>query len=187
MPEARDWTAMREQGARLVLERTGESADAWMKRIAAVGPADAVSLKAWLTDRGLAGYAREHLIRERFGYPHYLVDSAEVLIDAQYADRPALRPIYEAVIAAALGAGEVDVQARKGYVALVTPRRTFARVKATTKTRVDLALRVNEPPGGRLSPSKVHEDSPVHISLAAADQVDAEVMAWLALAYRANS
>jgi len=187
MPEARDWRAMRDQGARLVEERSGESAEVWMARIDAEGPADAEGLKAWPTDRGLAGYAREHLIRERFGYPHYLVDSAETLIDAQYADRPALRPIYEAVITAALGVGEVELQARKGYVALVAPRRTFARVKATTRTRVDLALRLHEPPGGRRVPSRVHEDSPVQISLTDVGQMDAEVCEWLARAYRANA
>jgi hypothetical protein len=44
-----------------------------------------------------------------------------------------LRPILNAILAAALELGEVIIQARKTYVSLVTPRRTFARVQPTTK------------------------------------------------------
>jgi hypothetical protein len=38
---------------------------------------------------------------EQFGYPDFLLSSANELIDAQYADRPHLRPILEAIIEAA--------------------------------------------------------------------------------------
>ena len=59
---------------------------------------------------------------------------ARELIDGQYADRPHLRPVLDAVLAALPGLGPVTVQARTTLVRLVTPRRTFAVVQATTKT-----------------------------------------------------
>ena len=40
--------------------------------------------------------------------------------------------------------GPVTVQARKTMVSLVSPRRTFAVVQATTKDRVDLGLRLDD-------------------------------------------
>ena len=36
---------------------------------------------------------------ERFGYPDFLLASADQLIDGQYEDRPQLRAIYDATIA----------------------------------------------------------------------------------------
>jgi hypothetical protein len=95
---------------------------------------------------------------ERFGYPDFLLASADKLVDDQSADRPQLRPIFDAIIAAAAGLGQVVAQARKTYVSLVSPRRTFARVQPTTKSRVDLGLRLEgRRPRGRLQPSKIHE------------------------------
>ena len=37
---------------------------------------------------------------ERFGYPDFLLATADELIEKQYADRPQLRPVYDAIIAA---------------------------------------------------------------------------------------
>src|SRR5689334_8352209 len=73
------------------------------------------------------------------------------LIEGQYRDRPQLRPVFDAVLAALPALGPVTVQPRKTCVTLVSPRRTFAVVQATTKSRVDLGLRLDhERPGGRL-------------------------------------
>ncbi len=125
---------------------------------------------------------------ERFGYPERLLASAEELIDRQYTDRPQLRPIFNAIIEAAAGLGEVTIQARKTFVSLVTPRRTFARIQPTTKSRVDLALRLEgHKPGGRLQPSKIHETTRLQISLASVDDIDSEVLNWLREAYNQNS
>ena len=68
---------------------------------------------------------------------------ADELIAGQYADRPALRPVLDAVLAALSALGPVTVQARKTSCRLVSPRRTFAAVQATTKSRVDLGLRLD--------------------------------------------
>jgi hypothetical protein len=124
---------------------------------------------------------------ETFGCPGHLLASADELIDAQYADRPQLRPILDTIIKAMAGLGQVTIQARKGYVSFVSPRRTFARLRPTTKNRVDLGLRIEGvKPGGRLAPSIIHETTKVQISLNSPEEIDSEVLDWLQLAYDQN-
>jgi uncharacterized protein DUF5655 len=188
MPETRDWKGMNEMVARLLVERTGEDMQAWNKRIREKGFPDEKSLRAWLTEQGVTGYPQMYLVMEQFGYPDYLTASADELIEGQYADRPALRPIYEAIIGLLPALGEAAIQMRKTYVSLVTPRRTFARIQPTTRNRVDLALRLaSQKPEGRLQRSSVHEQMKVQISFTAPEQVDDEVLGWLQKAYDENS
>jgi hypothetical protein len=188
MPQIRDWRAMKEMSTRLLIERTGEDVAAWNRRIEQQGLTGEESLRRWLAEQGVTGYAQSLLVWEKFGYPAFMLASADALVDAQYADRPELRPVYDAILEAAAGLGEVVIQARKTYVSLVTPRRTFARVQPSTRNRVDLGLRLEgQKPGGRLVPSKIHEMMPLQISLTSADEVDEEVLGWLELAYAQNA
>jgi Domain of unknown function (DUF5655) len=185
--EIRDWRRYREMWIRVLEKQTGEGLDKWNRRIKKEGLEDERSLRAWLTEQGVTGYARSLLLMERFGYPDFLLASADELIDAQYADRPQLRPIFDAVISAAMGLGEVIIQARKTFVSLVTPRRTFARVQATTRNRVDLGLRLEgQKSVGRLRPSRIHETMRFQISLTAPGDVDSEALDWLQEAYDQN-
>jgi len=82
----------------------------------------------------------------------------------------------------------MTIQARKTYVSLVSPRRTFARVQATTKARVDLGLRLEgSERGGRLQPCTIHETMPLRVGLTAPGDVDGEVRRWLQRAYAENA
>jgi Domain of unknown function (DUF5655) len=181
------WQRMKDMSARLLKERTGEDLDTWNRRIRREAPDDEKGLLAWLTKKGVTGYAQSLLVMERFGYPDFLQATADELIDGQYADRPEIRPIYDALIDAAVGLGEVTIQARKTYVSLVSPRRTFARIVPTTKNRVDLGLRLEgQKPGGRLRPSRIHETTRLQISLTEPEQVEFEVLGWLERAYDQN-
>jgi hypothetical protein len=187
MAQTRDWKSMQEMSARLLQERTGEDMHTWNGRITSEGFTDEPTLRTWLTDQGVTGYAQSLLVMERFGYPAFFLASAHELIEGQYANRPQLRPIFDALIDAAAGLGEVVIQTRKTYVSLVTPRRTFARIQPTTKQRVDLGLRLEGlQPGGRLQPSKIHETMPLQIGLTALDEVDSEVLGWLQQAHDQN-
>jgi hypothetical protein len=179
---------MRENSARLLKERTGKDVEAWNQRIRAEGLDDKESLRAWLTEQGVTGYPRSLLVMERFGYPDFLLASSDELLEGQYADRPQLRPILDAILDAAAGLGEVVVQTRKTFVSLVAPRRTFARVQATTKNRVDLGLRIDgQSPVGRLQASKIHETMRLQISLTSPEEVDSEVVDWMQRAYDQSS
>ena len=187
MAKTRDWQAMRDMSARLLKERTGDGVDTWNRRIQRERLDDEEGVRAWLTKQGVTGYAQTLLVMERFGYPDFLLATADELIDGQYADRPQLRPIFDALIDAASGLGNVTIQARKTFVSLVSPRRTFARIQPTTRNRVSLSLRLEgRKPRGRLQPSKIHETMQVQIELTARDQVDSEVLGWLQEAYDEN-
>lgn len=182
----RSWREMGESIAGQLARQTGEGLAAWNDRVRERGFADEASLRAWLSGEGVTGYPQMLLVYERFGYPDYLTASADELIDGQYADRPALRSILEAILAQLPTIGEVTVQARKGYVALLTPRRTFAAVQPTTKQRVDLGLRLEDvAPTGRLQRASSFGQSAVtmKIGLASPEEVDGEVLGWLREAY----
>jgi hypothetical protein len=187
MTETRDWQRNRNMWVRVLEKQTGKGVDAWKRRIGNKRLPDERSLRAWLTREGVTGYAQSLLVMERFGYPDFVLATADQLIDEQYADRPHLRSIYDAIVSAATQCGDVIIQARKTFVSLVTPRRTFARVQPTTKTRVDLGLRLDRPgSSGRLQPSRIHETMRFQISITAPSQVDSDVRKWLQQAYAQN-
>jgi hypothetical protein len=181
---------MREQEIQWLVERTGEGLETWNKRVIDGGFADEAALRAWLTEQGVTGYPQMLLVMERFGYPDYLQASADELIDGQYADRPQLRPILDTILGMLPEIGTVEVQARKTYVALLTPKRTFGAVQPTTRKRVDLGLRLTRDtkPEGRLQAAPNFGQSSVthKIGLETADEIDLEVGNWLRKAYEAN-
>ena len=187
MPNINDWKVMKDMSVRLLIERSGKDVADWNMRIDKEQLNDEQGLRAWLAQQGVTGYAQSLLVMERFGYPNYMHASADELVEGQYADRPQLRLIYEAIIAATSSLGEVTIQTRQTYVSLVTRRRTFARIQPTTKSRVDLALRLaGYKPGGRLQPSKINETTPLQVSLYSQADVDDEVLGWLQKAYEQN-
>jgi hypothetical protein len=117
-----------------------------------------------------------------------MTTGVDTLIDAQYADRPRLRPVLDAVLAALPALGQVTVQSRKTLVSLVGPRRTFAVVRATTKNRVDLGLRLdNHKPGGRLLVARDIGAANLRIPLTGPGDIDEEVLGWLRRAYDENA
>lgn len=187
MGKVLDWNRNRDMWIRVLENQTGEGLEHWNKRVRKENFKDEQSLRAWLKKQGVTGYAESLLVMERFGYPDFVSASADELIEGQYADRPHLRPIYDAIIAAVMGMGEVNIQTLKTYVSLLTPRRTFTRVQPKTQNRVDVGLRLEgQKPGGRLQPSTIHETMKLQISLTSVDELDAEVLNWLRQAYDEN-
>lgn len=182
--ETRDWKNTRALWIKTLENKTGHGLAYWNQRIAEMNPSDKDSLRGRLKQEGVTGYSAQVLVMERFGYPGFIAASGAELIDAQYADRAQLRPIYDRVLKAAHEFGEIVVQARKGYVSLLSPRKTFARIQPTTKTRIDVGLLLTgQKPGGRLVPGKIHETMPVQIALSSAKDFDSEAVKWLRKAY----
>ncbi len=191
---------MMQQHAELLGRRTGHGVAEWRDRITQQAPKDEVALRAWLKGQGVEGYPQQLLVFETFGYPDFLTATAADLIDAQYQDRPALRPILDRLIevagrlpgepsAPSAPSAEVTVQARKGFVTLQTKRRKFAVIKAATKTRVDLSLRILPPPGSTrfrpVDPARSN-DMLTRVGLAGPADVDGEVEDALQQAYTGN-
>jgi hypothetical protein len=81
------------------------------------------------------------------------------------------------------------VQARKGFVALQTPRRKFAVIKAATRSRVDLGLRIRPPGGSRFTATDPgrSNDMASKVALATVADVDDEVRTALSQAYADNA
>lgn len=187
----RSWLEMRDQEIKWLIERTGEGLETWNARVRESGKGDEAGLRAWLSEKGVTGYPAMLLVMERFGYPDYLQASAEDLIANQYADRPATRPIYDALLALLPEVGEVEVQARKTYVAFLTPKRTFSALVPTTRTRSDLGLRLapTTRASGRLQLAKSFPQSSVthKIGLSSANEIDDEVLGWIKRSYAQNT
>ena len=189
MTQVRGWGEMLAGIERRLVATTGDDVATWSERVRAAGLATEPEVREWLAERGITGYGQMVLVMERFGYPDFFTAAPDALVDGQYEEKPALRPVYDAVVTAALGVGEVHVQARKGYVSLVGPRRTFAVVRASTRTRVDLGLRLEgrEPTGRVLAATSLGNGAcSVRVALTGVADVDDEVVDLLAEAYTAN-
>ncbi len=187
MADVLDWSSHRDMWIRVLKKQTDKGLDYWNERVRHEAHADEKSLRAWLAQQGVTGYAATLLVMERFGYPDWITASADDLIEGQYADRRQLKPIFHAILSAVSELGEFTIQARKTYVSLLTPRRTFARVRPSTKNRVDVGLRLEgRAPGGRLRPGSFQETMKVQISLSSLDELDDEARNWLRVAYQEN-
>jgi hypothetical protein len=187
----RSWQEMFVQIAEQLQRTTGDDVATWNERIKAEAPLGGeAELKSWLNAKGVTGYPAMLLGFETFGYPDYLQKDAQELIDGQYADRENLRPLYEKLVAVALGLGHVELQARKTYVALIGPKRTFASIQATTRSRIDVGLRLDGvAPQGRLQVAKsIGQSSMTHkLVFTSLDAVDDEAIGWIRKAYEANA
>ena len=186
MTTTRDWSRNKEMWIRVLEKQTGEGLEAWKAKMRRHTFRDEQQLRIWLSRRNVTGYAQQLLVMERFGYPDFVLATADELIGRQYADAPDLRAVYDAIVKAAANCGDLTIQARKTFVSLVSPRRTFARIQRA-KARVNLGLRLDgQRPVGRLAPSKIHDTMRLQIAVANVAQVDAELRRWLERAYAQN-
>jgi hypothetical protein len=94
-----------------------------------------------------------------------------------------LRPIHEKLMAAIAELGPLEIAPKKAYVSL-RRKKQFATVGPATRTRVDVGLNmkgvpaterlIELPPGGMCQ---------YRVSLTAINEVDAELLAWVKVAY----
>lgn len=187
---ARTWQTMVDNNHALLLRKSGHDAGWWAELARAAGLRNDAELRDWMRDKhGITGYAQYAVSWEMFGYPEFMLRDADELIDAQYAGHPALRPIADAFLAWAAETEGVEIQLRKGYVSLHSPRRKFAQVTRANNTSVDVTLRLDAPPAGRLTAVKVRPgdffDRKVHLT--SVEEVDDDVLDFLAKALHQNS
>ena len=196
---AKTWQAMVDSNQALLLRKTGRDVAFWAGQARSAGIQNDAQLRAWMRDEhGVTGYAQYAVSWELFGYPEFMLRDADELIDGQYASHPQLRPIADAILAGASATDGVEIQMRKGYISLHSPRRKFAQVTRTTNTAVDVTLRLDiqgldaaglgAAAGGRLEAAKVRADDPFsrRIRLTSPDQVDEEMLEILAMALEQN-
>ena len=130
------------------------------------GYANLVSLKTRGTDAGSA-------------------ESSDQLIIDQYKGKENLKPIYDKIIKEISKFGnDIDIAPKKAAVSL-RRKRQFALVQPTTKTRVDLGLKLKDKAiAGRLENSGPFGTMCTHrIKIEDPLEVDIQVISWLKEAY----
>lgn len=164
---------------------TGRTIAQWAEDLRAQGLDKHGQMVAWLKSEHGMTHGNSNLIstRARQGAaPPAGVD----LLEAQYAGAKAvLRPVYDAVVAAANSSGDdVEVAVKKTGVSLRRSKQ-FALVEAPSAKRVVLGLNSRTlEPTDRLEPASgmcTHK-----VILTDAGQVDDEVRGWLAAAYESS-
>ncbi len=166
--------------------KTGAPLDHWKKVVAASGlEKHGQIVKLLKTEHGVThGYA--NLIAhesKKSGAIH--ADDAD-LVASQYEGKEALRPIYDRIVEIVRGFGDdVELAPKKAYVSL-RRKKQFGLVQPSTKSRVDLGLKLPDTdPDGRLEASGSFNSMVSHrVRLGEPDDVDDELKAWLRAAYR---
>ncbi len=170
-------------------DKTGKSLDEWIAVVNQEGLSKHGEILAFLkgTHGMTHGFANFVALKARAADAgSYDPDD---LVTTQYAQKPDLKPIYDELKAAITAFGDdVQVVPKKAAVSFV--RKTqFALVQPTTKTRVDLGLKLKDKPtSGRLEGSGPFGTMCTHrVQLTDRADVDREVLAWVKEAYdRAN-
>ena len=111
----------------------------------------------------------------------------EHFIDAQYAGKEAMRPIYDALMTAVTGFGDdVEIAPKRTYVSL-RRKKQFSLVQPSTATRLDVGINLKGvEPDGRLEKSGSFNSMCTHrVRLGSAADVNDELIAWLRQAYDA--
>jgi hypothetical protein len=187
---AKTWQTMVDSNRQLLLRKTGRDVAYWADLAHSAGIRNDGGLRTWMRDEhGITGYAQYAVSWQMFGYPDFMLRDADELIDGQYNNHRALRPIADALLAWASATDGVEIQMRKGYVSLHSPRRKFAQVTRTTNTAVDVALRLDAPAAGRVEALKARADDPFdrRVRLTSVEQVDEELLNILAVALAQNA
>ncbi len=162
-------------------DKTGKSLEQWVAIAKACGEEKHGGVVKFLKSEHALGHGYANLVAQRT-----LAEPAgsDDIVAAQYAGaRAALKPIHDAIVAAAKKLGpDVDVSAKKTCVSLRRERQ-FALIQPATNTRIDLGLKLEDVPfGGRLEkwPSTMCTHK---VRLESVKDVDKELLGWIAKAY----
>lgn len=112
--------------------------------------------------------------------------TAGAAVDEIYAGpKAALRPIHDRVMAAIAKMGDFEIAPKKGYLSL-RRKKQFAMVGPATKTQVEIGLNAKGLSGGeRLVEQKPGGMCQYKVRVAAASEVDAELVSWIHAAFDA--
>ncbi len=171
-------------------EKTGKSLEQWKKIVDSSKLTKHKEIVSLLkTDHGLShGFANMIALQSRESDSHTTTDT-DALVEAQYAGaKVALRPIYDAVLAAVNKFGkDIEVSPKKAYVSL-RRNKQFAIVQPSTGVRLDIGINLKETePNERLEASGSFNAMVSHrVRLASVKDVNRELVGWLKKAYEAS-
>ncbi len=167
---------------------TGRPLAAWTALVRGAGLEKHGEMVAWLKSKHGLGHGYANLVVHEARAAAAPPPAGDAAIDAWFeGDKAALRPIYDAVMAAVRGlGGDVELAPKKAYMS-VRRSKQFACVHPSTKTRLDLGLQLKgTAPAGRLEAAGSWNAMVSHrVRIESVAQFDAEVRGWLKAAYDA--
>lgn len=179
--------------------QTGRSLRQWADLVSESGIEDRAARIAWLKKTHKLGtvaawqivdYATDNTSWD--GDPKVYLGQAASDAEAMFAGpKSALRPIFDELVKEARKLGkDVKVCPCKTIVPFYR-ERVFAEVKPATRTRVELSLALGaQKPIGKLRRNpraKGNDRLTLQVALATVADIDAEVLGWLAAAYKADA
>ena len=166
---------------------SGRSFADWIVLAKGSGQAKHGRMVAWLKEeQGLThGYA--NLVAHKTLASDAGSQGSDDLMTAMFeGPKAAMRPAYDKVAAIVEGLGGVEFAPKKGYVSFRRSKQ-LGLAQPSTKDRLDLGLILKGvEPEGRLEKAGSWNAMVTHrVRIASADEVDAEVEAWIRRAWEA--
>jgi len=161
---------------------TGRSMDDWVALVRASGLARHGEMVAMLKSEHGLGHGNANLIALRARAGEDAPQTDEALISSHYqGPRAILRPLYDAVIDTVRTFGDdVELAPRKTYVSL-RRRRQFGQVGPGGKDRLEVALNLDLPIGGRVE--KATGMASRRVRIGSVSELDDELVGYLRRAY----
>lgn len=168
-------------------EKTGKSLAEWLAVVKEGGFARHGEIVRHLKSKHGVTHGYANLIAQRALAPAgAAAPDGDELVEAQYAGpKAALRPVYEALIAAVRRfGGDVEIAPKKTYVSLRRSKQ-FGLIQPSAATRIDVGINLKGTAAkGRLEASGSFNAMVSHrVRVESTKEVDAELIGWLKKAY----
>lgn len=167
-------------------EKTGKTLDEWKILLADKSFTKHGEYMAYLKGEHGVTHGFANFITLKFRETDAGSADADDLVSNQYKGKESLKPIYDYLVSEIKKLGNnIEVAPKKAAVSFRV-KRQFALIQPTTKTRIDLGLKLNDiPHEGRLETSGPFGTMCSHrIKLSKIEEIDDELMAWVAQAYQ---
>jgi hypothetical protein len=180
--------------------KTGRSFEEWLDHIRRDGPATEKDSRVWLKDQygmgtNTAWWLAERAVGNPMGLqdedPDQYLEMAEKYVDGQYAKKPNLKPIYDALLKLCFSIAP-DVKACPCQTIVPIYRNhVIAQIKPTTMKRIDfgLALKDTKPAGKMVDTGGfAKKDRITHrFEITTLKDISADVKKWLKKAYQMDA
>jgi len=164
---------------------TGRSFNEWKATARSSGHDKHKALVDWLKAEHGLGHGYANLVAHKTFESDAGSSADDELMEAMFAGpKAAMRPVYDKVAAIVSGLEGAQFAPKKGYVSFRRSKQ-FGLGQPSTKDRFDLGLTLKGvEPSGRLEASGSWNAMVTHrVRIASADEVDAEVEAWIKQAW----
>ncbi|MGS2719101.1 DUF5655 domain-containing protein [Paraglaciecola aestuariivivens] len=169
-----------------LLEKTGKTLDQWKAVLAELPYTKHSEYMAFLKQEMGITYGYANFITLKFREGNSGSAKPSDLISQQYQGKETLKPIFDKLHQEIVKLGDdVEVAPKKASVSMRV-KRQFALIQPSTKKRIDLGLKFNHKAhGDRLATSGPFGTMCTHrVQITELEQVDAELLAWIAEAYQ---